>query len=74
MLTEKDACKLIESKHQPYKVAWMGETEEIFILSLDNDDEGYETVDKRTGETGFMWVWDFADLVDNGKVKGLNQK
>lgn len=69
MLTVKDACNLIESNHKPYKVVWLGETEELFILSLNNDDEGYETVDKHTGKTGFMWIWDFADLVDDGKVK-----
>ena len=67
-----EAIQIVESEMSPHKVIGLGETDEQFILGLDNDNEGYETVDKKTGERGFMWVWDFIDLFDEGKAKILN--
>lgn len=72
MVTPKEAIDRIENTKSKDKVLYIGETDEVYLLSLDNDDEGCETVNKQTGELGFMWIWEYLDLAENGKVKDLD--
>lgn len=71
MIQLKEAIDLIEKQKQPYIVKAAAETDELYILSLNNGSEGYETVNKSTGETGFMWIWEYMDLAQEGKAKRI---
>ena len=71
-MTAEEAIQIAELTKKPCKAIGLGETDELFIVVLDNDDEGYETVNKNTKEVGFMWMWEFGHLVAEGKAKKLD--
>jgi len=74
MLTLEEAIKIIESEKNNRKVIHSGESDDkfVFLLSDNNGDESYDTVDKKTGEIGWMWFWDFGILVTDKKAKWIN--
>lgn len=65
-----EAVKKVDSKKEP--VIGIAETNDMFILALDNDDEAYKTVNKNTGDIGSIWIWDYMDLTDRKDFKKLN--
>lgn len=48
------------------------ETDDLYLFSFKNDDEGCRTVNKITGAIDFMWDWDFVLLNMAGKLKQVN--
>lgn len=72
MINLKKAIGIIEKGHSPYKVIGVAETQDKYILALDNDDESYYTVNKNNGEESFIWIWDFIELIKSGKAKKIN--
>ena len=68
MLTLNDAVQLAETRFG-LRVTAVGETEDLWVLYLDNDDESYVTYNKNTGKQGEMWIADFIDLIEKGKTK-----
>lgn len=74
MVGVKEAIGIVESKNPKNKVIGVSETEDMYILVLDNDNEGYETVNKNTGENSFIWVWEYMELSKAGKTKNLKME
>lgn len=72
MLTIDEAIRSVESNNKPNQAIGAAETDELFIIALDNDEEAYKTVDKESGAIGDIWIWDYIDLNDEGKIKVLD--
>ena len=72
MIQLKEAIDKIKVLKPDHKVIGLSETEDIFIVLLDTDDEGYETVNKKTGELGFLWFWEYGQLSIEGKIRDLD--
>ena len=73
MITLDDAKNKIQKEHSE-KVVRICESPDLYIFGLDNGDEGYQTINKKTGEIGFMWIWEFAELYMDNKIKELELK
>lgn len=72
MFTLNEAITAVEEAKKPYKVIGLSESNEEFIFTMSNDDEGATTFDKQTGSIGFIWNWDYIEAAQAGKIKRLN--
>lgn len=73
MITLEEAKNKIQKEH-PEEIVRVCESLELYIFGLNNGDEGYQTVNKKTGETGFMWIWEFGELYMDNKIKEYEGK
>ena len=71
MITLDEAKRIMKELHPEDSVVRVCETPDMYVLGLSNDDEGYDTIHKLTGEIGFIWYWEFADLYDSGWICDL---
>ncbi len=67
-MTIEDAITIVRKHNQKDKVTWTGETEDMYMILLDNDDDGYETVNKKSGALGFLWMWEAMELNSKGDI------
>lgn len=73
MLTAKEAFDIFNKANPNKTICSMAEVDSMYIICpVGNDNNGYDTVDKITGEIGFIWVWDYADYVLEDKVKEID--
>ena len=69
MISLTEAIKIIQASEE---ITYLGETDDTYLIVLNNDDEGCETVNKTTGERGFMWTWDFIDLKKANLIRDIS--
>lgn len=74
MLKIFDAISIIlkDKKATINDITAIMETPTHFIIALNNDDEGYEAVNKNDKSHTFMWIWEYADEIDAKRVKELD--
>ncbi len=80
-MTAKEAYKIMESnlKENTY-ITGMAECTNNYVFGvMERGDEGkyrdisgYDSVDKNTGEVGFMHFFDYADEIEAGTLKEID--
>lgn len=72
MLSLKEAIEIAESKSNS-EVATKRETDDRYIFGMyDGSTSSYTTVDKESGELSIMWMMEFLDLLEEGKIHSLD--
>lgn len=72
MITLKEAINLVKKNNSNKEIIGISETDDAYIIAIDDGKEGYESVNKNTGEESFIWIWEYGELVLDNKVTVLD--
>jgi len=72
MLTIKEAISKYKENHKDVEVTFVCELPDRYIMCHDGlGANGWPTIDKESGEEGFIFIFDYAEYVDNNQVKTI---